>query len=664
MRRRPLPTPAHRPADRSVRRRLVGLVLAVAATVGPLATATTASASTSMRISWSGLSSSKHYGIGIDWVYPDGTGPGSGYEQYYEYPTSLYNNNTILPNPIPVSSAATLGLVRIEMYQSVSGTKYNAWTAGSAAIALRVPTTSSTANTGTLRFPTAGATGTGALSGTIHSGTTIADGRVKLSLFQVTGQPVTSTGIKIDAFSASSSIGTAYQTSPLWNGRYVAFIRDTATSRAATGFITINGPTTFALDLAQYCFGIDECQWSGTQPTPGGEFHSVTPTRIVDTRLDLGITDAVAPGDGRSTNGNVDVRLATKRNHEFQLTGQGGLPLVGISAALVTVTVTGGTAAGSMRLVPKPGRTNVWDEMTMWPVSYRDPLAVTWTSGDTRRSTYLIAPGSGGKVRLQNNSSAAVHVIVDVVGWIDSSQPGQDGSRVVTLSPSRVLDSRNGTGTEQLPFGATETRVAQLVGRAGIPNDAQGVLGTLTVANATGRTSATVWPNGDTRPGAAVLTTAGQMRSNLVTAEVGTGGDWQLGNSGSSCNYVLDVTGYLAAATGTAGDTTPAPAQAKVTGGVLGPGAERAVAVGGTGGVPSTATAAWVMLTVTSPTTSGSATLWADGTARPTVISMTWAAGQQVAGLVLVPLGTNGAFRLRNGTGSATYSATLLGWVS
>ena len=130
----------------------------------------------------------------------------------------------------------------------------------------------------------------------------------------------------------------------------------------------------------------------------------------------------------------------------------------------------------------------------------------------------------------------------------------------------------------------------------------------------TGRTSASVWPNGGTRPTAAVLTTTGAMRSNLVVADVGAGGDWQLSNAGASCNYVLDITGHATAATGTGGDTTTVPAQAKVSGAVLGPGTERAITVGGTGGVPATATAAWVMVTVTGPTTSGSTLLWADGT--------------------------------------------------
>ena len=81
MRRPESPTIGVRPAT-VARRRATGIVMALAVVVTGLASATPASASTSLRISWSGLSATKHYGIGIDWVYPDGTGPGGGYEQY------------------------------------------------------------------------------------------------------------------------------------------------------------------------------------------------------------------------------------------------------------------------------------------------------------------------------------------------------------------------------------------------------------------------------------------------------------------------------------------------------------------------------------------------------------------------------------------------------
>lgn len=70
------------------------------------------------------LPGGKQYVIGVDHVLSNGSSPG-GYEKVYEYPTSLYNNNTVLPNPVSVSTGTGVTQVRFEFYQAPLGQSWD-----------------------------------------------------------------------------------------------------------------------------------------------------------------------------------------------------------------------------------------------------------------------------------------------------------------------------------------------------------------------------------------------------------------------------------------------------------------------------------------------------------------------------------------------------------
>ncbi|MEZ5207450.1 MAG: hypothetical protein R2690_10850 [Acidimicrobiales bacterium] len=113
--------------------------------------------------------------------------------------------------------------------------------------------------------------------------------------------------------------------------------------------------------------------------------------------------------------------------------------------------------------------------------------------GQTVANLVLATVGAGGEVSIFNNSGAA-HVVVDVVGWVDRDL---SGSRYTSLSPARIVDSRDGTGGAATPFGAAEARDIQVTGVGGVPvSGVTAVVVNVTVTAPTDATHLTVWPAG------------------------------------------------------------------------------------------------------------------------------------------------------------------------
>jgi len=78
------------------------------------------------------------------------------------------------------------------------------------------------------------------------------------------------------------------------------------------------------------------------------------------------------------------------------------------------------------------------------------------------------------------------------------------------------------------------------------------------------------------------------------------------------------------------------------------------LAVAGTHGIPSDATAVVLTVTAANPSAPGFVTVYADGATRPNTSNVNFAAHQTVPNLVLAPLGTNGDVALYNGSAAST----------
>jgi hypothetical protein len=229
----------------------------------------------------------------------------------------------------------------------------------------------------------------------------------------------------------------------------------------------------------------------------------------------------------------------------------------------------------------------------------------------------------------------------------------------VPLTPTRVLDTRNGTGGVFGPVGPQQTVSIGIAGTAGVPaSGASAVVLNVTVSEPSAAGYVTVFPEGQTPPFASNLNfVAGSTVANLVEVQLGASGGVSFYNSAGDVQLVADLEGYVATtANGSAGLFTPvAPFRVLDTrigiGGTTGPvtpGQTVEVQVAGVGGVPSSGVGAVVFnLTATQPTAAGWVTAYPATEPRPLASNINFVAGQTVANRVVVPV-VNGSVALFN----------------
>jgi hypothetical protein len=120
-----------------------------------------------------------------------------------------------------------------------------------------------------------------------------------------------------------------------------------------------------------------------------------------------------------------------------------------------------------------------------------------------------------------------------------------------TVTPCRLVDTRNAAGPYGGPALAAAPRSFDLAGRCGIPAAARAVSVNLTVMDATVQGNAAAWPGGASAPLASVLNFgAGQTRANnaiLALSGDGLGTLTVKANlaAAGSVQLLLDVTGYF-----------------------------------------------------------------------------------------------------------------------
>jgi hypothetical protein len=135
--------------------------------------------------------------------------------------------------------------------------------------------------------------------------------------------------------------------------------------------------------------------------TPGG-FASLAPARLLDTRSGVGAGKAAVAAGGT-------VRL--------QVAGRGGVPVSGVSAVVLNVTVTAPTSAGYVTVygdgTARPGASNL-----------------NFVKAQTVPNLVIAPLGVNGKVDLYNGSGGSVQIVADVSGYTlsDSTSPSPSPS--------------------------------------------------------------------------------------------------------------------------------------------------------------------------------------------------------------------------------------------
>ncbi|MFI6264330.1 hypothetical protein [Micromonospora sp. NPDC051006] len=163
--------------------------------------------------------------------------------------------------------------------------------------------------------------------------------------------------------------------------------------------------------------------------------------------------------------------------------------------------------------------------------------------------------GATGAPTYKIYTSATTHVVVDLVGVIDDGTVA-DGLRFKPSSPTRLVDSRIGTG---LPTALGPNQTGRVTAWSSMVTTATQVLAmNVTAVTPSSNTVITVWPAdaGTAKPTASNLNpAAGQLVSNGVLGVIGPQDSFHLHNLSGTTHLVADVVGTFYLYPGTASTT-------------------------------------------------------------------------------------------------------------
>jgi len=352
-----------------------------------------------------------------------------------------------------------------------------------------------------------------------------------------------------------------------------------------------------------------------------GQYHSLTPSRLMDTR-----------DGGQPLTAGVPIVL--------QVTG-GQVPSTA-TAVVLNVTVTNTIGSGFL---------------TVWPTGNPQPTAsnLNWAARETRPNLVTVAVGLSGLVSIV--ASSRTDVVADLEGFF--APPNGSAGGYVPVPPSRLLDTR--IASAPLTGGATVD--LQITGAGGVvpTSGVSGVVLNVTVTNTSAAGFLTVYPTGAVRPTASNLNwVAGWTVPNRVFVLLGTAGKVTFFNFAGVTDLVVDVTGYFTDGTATGNLFTPASPvrvlDTRVSAQTLGPGGTLVVPV-----APSSATAAVLNVTATNASAASFLTVY-PGSSRPTASDLNFVASQTIPNLVVATLSSSGLVTIYNNTGSTDVVVDLVGW--
>ena len=391
----------------------------------------------------------------------------------------------------------------------------------------------------------------------------------------------------------------------------------------------------------RWSFTVDPTAATGVMPVPmvttagaASTFTAVSPFRFADTRSKMRVTPLLA---------GVPKRV--------KVAGTAGLPT---NATSISANITIAGSSG-------PGYLTVYNCATSPPNSSMANFArneVIANAGVFLLSGSTSPPGAG---YLCLYSPVATQVVIDVNGYFTSSPSGRRyEARVPTPWLSKALPARTtytmNTSTVKVPAGASAVAVnitSLLPGSSGY---------------------ITAYACGSKRPTVSnVNPTKGRTRQNFAIVPVGA--------DGRICLYTLyatsvkvDLLGYFSlGGSGTLRSTQPVRVvdtrdiyrvqmNLGTSGTRLAASASKTLVLAGQRGIPSTAKAVSIVVTVVAPTRAGSVTVWGGACgATPPVKTINFVAGQTVANTTQVALGSSRSVCLRS-TATTHLMVDVAGW--
>ena len=340
--------------------------------------------------------------------------------------------------------------------------------------------------------------------------------------------------------------------------------------------------TTFTTDVLVDVFGYFVPATSAS----AGRLVPVTPTRILDTRNNIGYTPPVTPvpptpvpptappanpgntkncsdfatqaeaqayydfyfpfyGDVAGLDGNpsngiaceslpdgpISALLTGEQVVNLQVAGRGGVPTSGVSAVVLNVTVASPTAEGFVQVSPTPVSKGAFSNLNPEP-------------GRTIANLVVVPLGTGGQVDLYThlNTAGTLDLLADVVGYFtDATAPSTTSGLFVPITPTRNVDTRQPAPQPEIASGGIVN-----VSVAAVAPGASAIAGNLTSTGGGVNGYLQLAPTPVSPGASSSLNTSyeDQTIANAVVSPVAAGGSAQVYSFGST-HVLLDVTGWF-----------------------------------------------------------------------------------------------------------------------
>ena len=258
-----------------------------------------------------------------------------------------------------------------------------------------------------------------------------------------------------------------------------------------------------------------------------------------------------------------------------------------------------------------------------------------------------------------------------VVGNDVQAEATDPNGEFTPVTPTRILDTRDGTGGISGPFGSQQTSSIQIEGAGGLPGDGVGaVVLNVTVTGTTAGSFLTLFPSGTGRPFSSNLNwDGGTTIANLVTVRVGSNGRVSIFNHAGSAHVIVDVMGFYATSEGPAGSRFHAlnPSRyfdTRATNTPFLQNQTRGFKVTGRNGVPDAGVTAVAMnVTVADSTLGGYVTVFpGDVGAPPGTSNVNFLPGMTIPNQVIVRVPSSGLVNFYNAFGAVHVIADVVGW--
>ena len=481
----------------------------------------------------------------------------------------------------------------------------------------------------------------------------------------ISGTPTATTGSPVTfSVTATDSTGTAMQTLSIavtLPGPTISSLSPTSAPAGSTSVtVTITGSGFTSGSVAQFNgYSLSTTFVSSTTlmaTIPAGDLLNQGPGQI--SVANAGSASNILPfvissGSSLQFLTVAPCRIMDTRNTNGPL---GGPYIAGATTRTIPIPsspcgIPANASAYSLNFTVVP-RAGVLSYLTVWPNGQPQPLVSTLNSldGETIANAAIVPAGTAGAINTYATNDT--DLIVDINGYF--VPPTTSTLQFYPLTPCRVLDTRNPTGTFGGPSiaGGTSRSFPISSSACGVPATAAAYAFNVTVVPQGMLAYLTAWPTGQPQPYVSTLNSFdGTTLANAAIVPAGTAGGASFYASNTT-DLVVDINGYFAPpGSGGLSFYPLSPCRLVDTrnpnGKFGGPNMQadttRVFPLSQQGSCGLAGQAYSLNITVVPPGALDYLSTWPTAEAQPTVSTLNAFNGQVVANAAIVPSGTSGS---------------------